>query len=99
MTKYAIIGKKMNDQGTQIAEVEVRELKGTKVGFEPIVWSREEVVSAIKGDQPIITLLRKEAPKWGRGEDIRVVNVNGTEYLRTDQKLDASDNLGNLPDF
>jgi hypothetical protein len=99
MTKYAIIGKKMNDQGTQIAEVEVREIKGTKVGFEPILWSREEVVSAIKGDQPIITLLRKEAPKWGRGEDIRVVSVNGTEYLRTDQKLDASDNLGNLPDF
>jgi hypothetical protein len=99
MTKYAIIGKKMNDQGTHIAEVEVRELKGTKVGFEPILWSREEVVTAIKGDHPIITLLRKEAPKWAKGDNVHVVSVNGTEYLRTDQKLDASDNLGNLPDF
>ena len=99
MTKYAIIGKKMNGQGTHVAEVEVREIKGTKVGSEPIVWSREEVVTAVKGDQSIITLFRKEAPKWGRGEDIHVINVNGTEYLRTDEKLDASDNLGNLPDF
>lgn len=99
MTKYAIIGKKMNDQGTQVAEVEVREIKGTKVSAEPIVWSREKVVTAIKGDDSVITLLRKEAPKWAKGKDIQVVNVNGAEYLRTDQKLDASDNLDNLPDF
>ena len=99
MTIYAIIGKKMNDEGTHVAEVEVRELKGTKVGGEPIIWSREEVVTAIKGDNSFITLLRKEAPKWAKGEDVRVIRVNGTEYLRTDQKLDASDNLGNLPDF
>lgn len=99
MTRYAITQKKMNDQGTHITEVEVREVKGTKIGFQPLIWSRDEVVSAIKADHPVITILRKESPKWAKGENVHVVEVNGTEYLRTDQNQEASDNLGALPNF
>jgi hypothetical protein len=99
MTKYGITHKKMNDQGTHIDEVEVREIKGKKVGFQATIWSRAEVVSALKEDNPIITILRKDVPKWVKGEDVRVVKVNGAEYLRTDQNLEAADHLGNLPDF
>jgi hypothetical protein len=99
MARYGITHKKMDDQGTHITEVEVREIKGNKIGFQPTVWSRDEIVSAIKGDNPVITILRKDAPKWVKGQDVHVVEVNGAEYLRTDQNHEAADNLGNLPDF
>jgi hypothetical protein len=99
MTKYAITQKKMNNEGTHITEVEVREIKGNKIGFQPLIWSRDEVVSAIKADNPVITILRKVSPKWAKGEDVHVIEVNGAEYLRIDQNHEAADNLGRLPNF
>jgi len=63
------------------------------------VWSREEIVSAIKGDETFITVLRNDEGEWVEGEAVHIVTVNRKEYIRTDQNRRASDNLRNLPEF
>ena len=37
--------------------------------------------------------------KYRRGEDVRVIHVNGLPYLRTDANETPRDNLDRLPDF
>jgi hypothetical protein len=99
MSKYGIIQKELNDQGTQILNVEVREIKGKQVNSRSAVWSRDKVVSAIKQGSSFVTILRKPTSGWTREGNVHVVEVDGIEYLRTDQDRKPSDNLGSLPNF
>ena len=36
---------------------------------------------------------------WNLREDVRIFNMDGTPYIRTDNNNTPSDNLGNLPEF
>jgi len=64
----------------------------------PAEWTRAQVVSAIEGKRSVITVYDKDG-KWRRGEDVRVIVVNGIKFIRTDTNYRAADNLGNLPRF
>jgi len=37
--------------------------------------------------------------KYVRGEDVRVVEIDGAKYIRTDANKAKADNLGTLPRF
>ena len=99
MANYGIVQKTLNDQGTQVVKVEVRQIKGKQVNARTAVWPRDKVVSAIKDGSSFITILKKPTSGWTKEGKVHVVEVNGVEYLRTDQDRQAADNLGSLPDF
>jgi len=100
MTKWADYGishVRYNDNGTHIEKVKVREDLGDKFGpSEEMV--RKEVVSEIESDTTFVTITKNNG-EWNKGEDVHIVKVQGTKYIRTDRNARASDNLGDLPRF
>ena len=81
-----------------ISQLKVHKDLGDKVGQEQI-WSKEEVVSSIKNYNSFCTIYKNSAGNWTKGEDVHVVTVGYSTYLRTDRNNIAKDNLGNLPVF
>ena len=61
---------------------------------------RSTVVSDINNNSKYMTLFEKQDSNgWVLGEDIHVVNVDGEDFIRTDQNKTKKDNLGKLPQF
>ena len=95
---YGISHVRYNDQRTHIVKVKVREDKGDSLGNAE-EWSRSQVVSALDRGKTFVTILEGSDHKWNRGQDVHIITVNGTKYIRTDQNQRASDNLEKLPEF
>jgi len=95
---YCISKVRYNSEHTHIVKVKLHVDNGDSVGSES-EWLRSEVANAIENQKSFVTIFKNSEGKWAKGEDVRVVTVNGTKYIRTDANSKASDNLGNLPEF
>ena len=95
---YGISKVEYNKEHTHIVRVLVHEDKGDKIGLGE-EWIRTKVVSSIDNGKSFVTILKNKEGNWGRGEDVRVITVKGTKYIRTDQNSKEFDNLGELPEF
>ena len=101
MTKwadYCISSVRYNDDHTHIIKVRVHIDSGDTMS-SATEWTRSEVVTAIESGKTFITITRTSDGKWNKGEDVRIITVNGVKYIRTDANSKPSDNLGNLPEF
>lgn len=81
----------------RIAEIKVRKDNGDKFG-EETAWSRAKAVEQIESGLSLVTV-RNVDGKYQRGEDVRVISIDGLKYLRTDRNNIKSDNLGELPKY
>ena len=61
-------------------------------------WTVTTVIDTINKGYNIGTIIKKEG-RWCAGAIIEVVNIDGTECIRTDKDSSAEDNLENLPRF
>jgi hypothetical protein len=61
--------------------------------------SRSEVLQAIKSNATFITIFRSNNNEWNKGQEVYIVTINGSEYLKTVDNSKAADNLDNLPEF
>jgi len=95
---YGISRVRYNKERTHIEKVEVWEDKGDSLSG-PEVWSRLQVVSTIDEGKTFVTVPRTGEGKWRKGEDVRVITIRGSKYIRTDRNETAKDNLGNLEEF
>lgn len=95
---YLISGVKSIRGSNRISYAEVHSDFGCLV-CETTVESREQVMANIKRGISYATVFRTTLGKWRRGEDVRVVTVNGEEYLRTDAKPEAGDNFNDAPEI
>ncbi len=95
---YCISAVRYNSEHTHIVKTRVHADSGDSIGAAN-EWTRAEVVDAIGRGKTFVTITRNSDGKWSKGEDVRIVTVNGTKYIRTDANSKASDNLGNLPEF
>lgn len=95
---FVITMVKYNRDHTQIAEVEVRADRGESISNDPKRTSRQDVVSAILRGTTFVTAYLRDG-KWRRGEDVRVVMVQGVRHIRTDNNSIKADNLGALPEY
>ena len=93
---YAIIAVSYDSNSTYIDCVEVRPDLGDKFGRSEH-WSRSRVITSIKDGKSFVTAYENTDNKWRRGENVSIVSVRGTQYIRTDRNSSSSDNLGNLP--
>lgn len=87
-----------NVDHTHIVKVKVHPDNGETIGSAS-ESQRSDVVNAIQNGKIFVTIVRGIDSKWTKGEDVRVVTVNGTKYIRTDANSKASDNLGKLPEY
>ena len=95
---YGISKVLYNDVHNHIVKVKVHEDQGDKMGPEE-EWARTKVVSSIESGKTFVTIVKGSVGNWNRGEDVRIITVKGTKYIRTDQNSKESDNLGDLPEF
>ena len=95
---YCISSVRYNAEHTHIVKVKVHNDSGDTIGAAT-EWTRSEVVTAIGSDKTFVTITQTTDRKWNKGEDVRIITVNGMKYIRTDANSRASDNLGNLPEF
>jgi hypothetical protein len=94
---YCISKVQYNGARTHINKVKIHPDNGDSLGAES-EWARTDVVDNIQNGKTFVTVV-KNGSNWNKGEDVRVVTVNGAKYIRTDANLNASDNLGSLPEF
>ena len=95
---YCISKVQYDFEHTHIIKVKVQLDNGDTLGPES-EWMRTQVVNSLQNSKTFITISKAGDNQWRKGEDVRVVTINGTKYLRTDANSKASDNLGNLPEF
>lgn len=83
---------KDNDTSTYIDEVRTEsEYSGPK--------TRGTVVSDIESGKLVKTAVKHSDGKYYEGQEVHVITVNGSKYLRTDKNNTAKDNLENLPTY
>jgi len=95
---YSISEVRYNTEHTHIEKAKVHEDKGDKMGGA-VEWTRSQIVVAIENGKSFVTILRNASNNWGKGEDLRIITINSTKYIRTDANSTAADNLGELPEF
>jgi len=95
---YLISAVRYNTDHTHITDVKVHEDKDDKVGKGEI-HSRQTVVDAINNGTTFVTIYKDSEDKWSKGQKVFVINVNGTNYLKTVDNGKEEDNLENLPEF
>ncbi len=91
MAGSVITKVRFNDAKTHIKELVVNDDGSPTTRIE----QRSTVISNIKAGKPY----RTQPPGGAAGAAVRIVNVNGTDYLRTDANKTPKDNLENLPTF
>lgn len=61
-------------------------------------WTVTSVIDTINEGNNISTMIKKNG-RWCAGAKVEVVDLKGTNYIRTDRDSSAKDNLENLPKF
>jgi hypothetical protein len=95
---YVITEVKFNEKHTHIDKVRAREDNGDTLG-SPQEYARQDVVKAINNGSTYVTAFKSNDGKWTKGEDVFVIKINGTDYIKTKRDDTAKDNLDNLPEF
>lgn len=95
---YLISAVQYDPEHLHITKVRIHEDMGDKVG-RGSESSRREVIANIKSKKTYITSYIGQGNKWEKGEVVRIIVVDGTEYIRTDRNQKRSDNLGDLSEF
>jgi hypothetical protein len=65
----------------------------------PARWTRAQVVASIKRGSTFVTSLQLKNEQWYEGDEVRAVQIDGLDYIRTDRTSTPDDNLGTLPEF
>jgi hypothetical protein len=98
---YVIKKVRFNAAGTHIDQVEVADDRGDDLGPSRYE-NRATVIKNLKDKKTYCTAppaKSGESGKYDKGALVRIIDVNGTEYIRSDANKTARDNLDNLPTF
>ena len=95
---YGISAVRYNAVHTHIDKVRTHQDNGDSIGTAS-ESARATVVAAIKNGTTFVTILVGADGKWRQGQPVRVIKVNGVEYIKTVDNGKAADNLENLPEF
>jgi len=94
---YCISQVQYNEKHTHIVKVMVHKDQGETIGGAE-EWLREQVIKALNDNKTFVTIVKSDG-KWSKGQEVRRVTINRTDYIRTDKNQTEADNLENLPEF
>lgn len=95
---FVITRVKYNREHSQIVEVEARRDLGASISSEVYRSARRDVVAARNRGTTFATAYMRDS-RWSKGEDVRVVTIQGESFIRTDSNSIRADNLGALPEY
>lgn len=95
---YYIEKVRYNKGRTRIVWVSVRQESDAKLGGA-YNMVRQKMVSLLHAGKLFMTIFRNPEGKYRKGRSISVIQVKGSEYIRTDQETMGKDQLENLPEF
>jgi hypothetical protein len=93
---YLISAVHRGENQPQIEAVIQHKVEGERI-HEPEQASRSKVIENINSNKVYYTVVQGQDSKWYLGDKVSKVTVEGQEYIRTDDKNSAGDNLGELP--
>lgn len=94
---YVITEVRFNTKHTHIDKVRAHKDTGEALGSVQ-EYTRQDVVKAINSGTTYVTAFKNDG-KWTKGENVFVIKINGTDYIKTKKDDTAKDNLDNLPEF
>ncbi len=95
---YCISHVRYNSSKTHIEQVKVREDLGDSLG-EPSTWERADVLDSLRNNESFCTITEDTNNNWIQGAKVKIVTINGTDYIKTEKDSTEKDNLGKLPKF
>lgn len=95
---YGISAVKYDPDGGKIDSVRIHQITDKGLADRD-TWSRERVVSALRQETSIITVVKNAKGDWEKGAKVDIISVKGVDYIRTDANDIEADNLGELPVF
>lgn len=95
---YLISGVTTDINQNRIKTVEAHSDFGCMV-CETTIFSRADVITNLKKGVTYSTVFKTAMGKWRKGDDVRLVTVNGEDYLRTDNNCVAQDQFDNVPEL
>jgi hypothetical protein len=87
-----------NKGHTKIVWVSVREDSGSKLS-SAYNMLRKRMVHLIGEGKEFMTITRSPEGKYRRGHKLAVIKVKGVSYLRTDEEIQETDHLIDVPEF
>ena len=87
-----------NKEKEYIEKVRVMVDRGDKLS-SPEVVLRSIVANNLERGYSYVTTYKNSDGNWKRGDEVGVVSINNTKFIRTDGNRVAKDNLGELPEF
>jgi len=101
MAKWAdwlISAVRYDDDHSRIVKVKAHPDNDESVGTAE-EQTRGTVVARIESGKTYCTIVKTQDGKWRKGEDVRVITIDGEKFIRTDANRTRKDNLGSLPEF
>ena len=95
---YMISAVRYDSSHEKIESVRTHEDEGDKMGIG-YYESRQKVVSNIEKGFTYSTVTKRADGRFNRGEEIHIIEVDCTKYIRTDRNKTNKDNLENLHEF
>jgi len=64
-----------------------------------MTFTKNQIITNIISGRRFVTIWKGQDGTLNMGEEVKVVSVNRSAYLRTDRNEIEEDNLGELPEF
>jgi len=94
---YLISAVRYDEDNNYITDLMVHKDNGDSVGSGSSL-TRKKVVLLIEAGSTFMTIYKSD-DRWKKGENVRIIKIDGVKYLRTDSNHTKKDNLGKLPEF
>ena len=96
--EYGITRARYARDRKTVEVVEVARISGDE--FVPSgSMDRAELVHLITRSYMFCTVVNGSSPVLNRGKRVNVVRTRGSQFLRTDGRVEPRDHLGDLPEF
>lgn len=96
---YCIVGVRLTPDRKQIETVRMLPDTGSLL-VTGLIMARRQIIAGLQRGMTFTTALPDPAEmSYAKGQPVGIVTVDGTDYLRLDEKPVAADDLGSLPEF
>ncbi|HLF26040.1 MAG TPA: hypothetical protein VJG32_06870 [Anaerolineae bacterium] len=96
MASYGISSVRYDARREYVTELRIHMHDGALYFPSSSWWKRDNVLRGLRISDQFVTLMPALGDKYQKDEEIHVVTVSGTLYLRVDNQRAPADDLGKL---
>jgi len=96
MSSYGISSVRYDVHREYVTELKIHMHDGALYFPSSGWWKRDNVLRGLSISDQFVTIMPASGDKYQKDEEVHVVTVSGTMYLRIDNELVPADDLGKL---